>query len=295
MVRFARAMFSTLSRSWTLTKQSFSVIEKDKEMLLFALIGGVLAIGWIAAMVASLVTMSMNGHLDLDQLDEPSVLDYVVTFVLYLGLAFIGTFTKVCITYTTKVRFEGGDATFGESIKFALGRLGQIFGWAVVRATFGLLLYALRQLSERLGAVGKIVTRMIEGVVGGLWEILTAFVVPAMVYEGAGPIDAFKTSAGLFKKTWGESLVKQIGFGWIQGLAMFGVTTLGVGLFFLFNQPPLIWLPVGVMILGYVTVALLFSVASSVYDTALYVYATQDRAVGFDRETMDGAFGAKVE
>ena len=288
-------MFSTLSRSWALTKQSFSVIEKDKEMLLFALIGGVLAIGWIAALIASLVTMSMNGHFDLEQLEEPSVVDYVVTFVLYLGLAFIGTFTKVCITYTTKVRFEGGDATFAESIGFALRRLGQIFGWAVVRATFGLLLYALRQLSERLGAIGKVVTRMIEGAVGGLWEVLTAFVVPAMVYEGAGPIDAFKTSAGLFKKTWGESLVKQIGFGWIQSLAYFGVTTLGIGLFYMFHVEPLVWIPVSVMIFGYVTVALLFSVASSVYDTALYVYATQGRAVGYDQDTMDGAFGPKID
>ena len=282
-------MFSTLSRSWALTKQSFAVIDKDKEMLLFALIGGVLGVAWFFALAAVLVAFSMNGSFDIDQV-EGSVLDYALGFVLYLGLAFVGAFTKVCITYTTKIRFEGGDATFGESIRFALSRLGQIAGWAVAGATVGLLLYALSELADRLGTLGKSVVRTIEGMLGGLWEVLTAFVVPVMVYEGVGPIDAFKTSARLFKKTWGESLVKQIGFGWVQGLAAFGVTALGGALLFAFHEPPMLWLPVGVLVLGHLAVGLLFAVASAVYDTALYVYATQDREVGFERETMAGAF-----
>lgn len=282
-------MFNKLSRSWTLTKQSFAVIDKDKEMLLFALIGGLLAVGWMAAVFVPVFMVTLNGDFDPSEA-EMGALEWVLTFALYLGLAVIGTFTKVCITYTTKVRFEGGDATFGESIGFAFSRFGRILGWGLARATFGMVLYALRQLSEKLGAIGKIVARMIEGALGGLWEVLTAFVVPAMVYEGVGPIDAFKTSAGLFKKTWGESVIKMIGFGWMQNLSFFGVTVFGAGLLYLFHTPPLVWLPIGVMIFGYLTVALLFSVASSVYDTALYVYATQDRAVGYDQETMEGAF-----
>jgi hypothetical protein len=287
-------MFSTLSRSWNLTKRSFSVIDKDKEMLLFPLIGGVLSIGWIGAMLWPFVAVAMEqGQVDPEQLTP---LEWVLTFVLYLGLAFIGTFTKVCITYTTKVRFEGGDATFGQSIRFAFSRIVQILGWALARATFGMFLFALRQLSQKLGAIGKVVFRMIEGALGGLWEILTAFVVPAMVYEGVGPIDGFKTSAGLFKKTWGESLIKQIGFGWMQSLSFMGVTLFSVGLLYLFNTGNLIWIPVGFMVFGYVTVALLFSVASSVYDTALYVYATQSRVVeGYDQELIQGAFGSSPD
>ncbi|PRP95145.1 DUF6159 family protein [Enhygromyxa salina] len=284
-------MFSTLSRSWNLTKRSFSVIDKDKELLLFALIGGILSIGWIVAVVWPYASVAMEtGSADVE---EMTVVDWIFTFVLYLGLAFIGTFTKVCITYTTKVRFEGGDATFGESIRFGFSRLLQILGWALARATVGMVLLALRQIAEKFGAVGKIVVRTIEGMLGGLWEILTAFVVPAMVYEGVGPIDGFKTSAGLFKKTWGESLVKQIGFGWMQTLSIFGVTVFAAGLFTVFNTGNLLWIPFGFAVFGYVSVALLFSVASSVYDTALYVYATTDRVVGYDQELMDGAFGTK--
>lgn len=285
-------MFSTLSRSWNLTKRSFSVIDKDKELLLFALIGGVLSVGWILAMVFPFVSVALEQSGSGGEY-ETGPLEWVLTFVLYLGLAFIGTFTKVCITYTTKVRFEGGDATFGESLRFAFSRLAQILGWAMVRATFGMLLFALRQLAEKFGALGKIVVRTLEGMLGGLWEILTAFVVPAMVYEGIGPIDGFKTSAGLFKKTWGESLAKQIGFGWMQTLSYIGVTIFSAGLFSVFNTGNLVWVPVSFAVFGYVTVALLFSVASSVYDTALYVFATQERVVGFDEDLIQGAFGPK--
>ena len=250
-----------------------------------------MSLGWIAAVVWPYMTIAVEtGSADVE---EMTVLDWIFTFILYLGLAFIATFTKVCITYTTKVRFEGGDATFGESLRFAFSRLLQILGWALVRATVGLILTALRQLAEKFGAIGKIVIRTIEGMLGGLWEILTAFVVPAMVYEGVGPIDGFKASAGLFKKTWGESLVKQIGFGWMRGLSIFGVTVFAAGLFSVFNTGNLLWIPFGFAVFGYVSVTLLFSVASSVYDTALYVYATSDRVVGFDEELISGAFGHK--
>ncbi|KIG13711.1 hypothetical protein DB30_07557 [Enhygromyxa salina] len=267
------------------------MIDKDKELLLFALIGGVLSIGWILAVVWPYASVAMEtGSADVEQM---TVVDWIFCFLLYLGLAFIGTFTKVCITYTTKVRFEGGDATFGESIRFAFSRLLQILGWALARATVGMILLALRQIAEKFGAIGKIVIRTLEGVLGGLWEILTAFVVPAMVYEGVGPIDGFKTSAGLFKKTWGESLVKQIGFGWMQSLSIFGVTVFTAGLFTVFSTGNLLWIPFGFAVFGYVSVALLFSVASSVYDTALYVYATSERVVGYDQELMEGAFGTK--
>ena len=285
-------MFDTLSRSWNLTKRSFSVIDKDKEMLLFALIGGLLSIGWIFAMLWPFVSLAIAEG--VEQV-EMTAIEWALTFVLYLGLSFIGTFTKVCITYTTKVRFEGGDATFGESIRFAFARLGQIIGWALIRATFGMLLFALRQLAEKAGAIGKIILRMLEGALGGLWDILTAFVVPAMVYEGVGPTDAFRRSAGLFKKTWGESLVKNIGFGWMQSLSIIGVTLTGFGLLSVFNSPPLVWLPVGFLVFGYVGVALLFSVASSVYDTALYVYATRNEVVGYDPELISGAYAPKPE
>jgi len=79
---------------------------------------------------------------------------YVLLGVSYLGLSFIATFFNVCVVYTTKTRFEGGDATFFDSIKFALSKLHLIFAWSLVSATVGLLLHALDQVAQRAGLVG---------------------------------------------------------------------------------------------------------------------------------------------
>jgi hypothetical protein len=277
---------NALSNSWQLTKRSFAVVEQDKELLLFPLISGLLGIAWFGVWVWPALAVYARA----DEGPQWTVLEYVMLFILYLGLAVFSTFNKFCITYTSKVRFAGGNATFAESVRFALGRFGQIVVWAAARATVGLLLSLLDKAAERAGEGGKVLLDLVERALGGLWELLTVFVVPAMVYDGVSPFAAFKTSAALFKQTWGERLVKQVGFGWVQGLCIFGVSVLAVSLLFVFNTGPLVAIPIGLWVVGVVVIVLLFDVASAVYDTALYVYATEKREVGFDEEQLGGAF-----
>jgi len=45
------------------------------------------------------------------------------------------------------------------------------------------------------------------------WGLITAFVIPLMVYQDIGPIDAIKRSGAIFKKTWGENLIRVFGVG----------------------------------------------------------------------------------
>ena len=42
------------SRSWTITKLSFGVINKDRELLLFPILGGLLSILYIIALISPL-------------------------------------------------------------------------------------------------------------------------------------------------------------------------------------------------------------------------------------------------
>jgi hypothetical protein len=274
---------SALSDSWQLSKRSFAVVEQDKELLLFPLIAGISSVGWIALTVPLWLALE-----DLGEGPQQTALEYVLAFVLYLGLCFFGTFSSFCITYTTKIRFGGGDASFGESLRFALARLRPILLWSVARATVGLLLNLVDRIARSFGTVGQLVLSIVERVLDGLWEIVTAFVVPAMVYEGMGPVAAFKTSAGLFKQTWGKSLVKEIGFAWVEGLCLFGVCVLAMGLGFLLPVD-LIPVLIGAAMVACILIVLSFEVASAVYDTALYVYATEQRVVGFEERQLFGA------
>ena len=53
----------------------------------------------------------------------------------------------------------------------------------------------LRMISERSGNLGRIVTSL----VGLAWNLATYLVVPVLVIEGVGPVEAIKRSAGLLK------------------------------------------------------------------------------------------------
>lgn len=283
-----------LSRSWSLTKVSFRVIGQDKELLLYPLIAMVLSIAYLVALLYPTIwlEMSRDGSMQWD------VADYIVTFIAYLGLSFIGTFTNMCVVYTAKKRFAGGDATFGESIGFTLGRIHQVLAWATVSATVGVVFRMIDDAGQRAGAVGRIVVGILRGILGMIWSAITMFVIPSMVYRGTGPIDAIKDSIRVLKKTWGESLVRSIGFGLVQfvfvmlGIVVFGamiggVVSMGAG------GPAVL----GVVLLGlvyFVGLGFLFMLAHMIFNTALYAYASEGAmAPGYDSETLRSAFRVK--
>jgi hypothetical protein len=282
-------------RSWRLTKLSFGVIKQDKEMLLFPLLAGIFsllyAIGLLYPTII-VVVLREGGAISSAAFD---VLDYMIVFTTYLGLAFIATFFNVCVVFTTKTRFEGGDATFMDSIKFALSKIHLVFVWSLISATVGILMYALDNIAERAGAVGKIILAIVRGIVGALWSIVTIFVIPAMVYDGLGPIDAIKRSVQTLKQTWGESLVRHYGLGFAQFLFFLLGVLLAVGLFM--GLAPLgsvgLVIAIAVSVTYFLGVILVFSVANGVFNTALYAYANGRAPAAFDETTLAGAFIAK--
>ncbi|HCM76643.1 MAG TPA: hypothetical protein DIS90_09695 [Cytophagales bacterium] len=283
---------NAFTRSWKITKLTFGVINQDRELLGFAFLSFIFsALFTIAMIVPSVVPTLLNEGVAEDSL---AVYQYVIIFLTYFGLAFIATFFNVCVVYTTKIRFEGGNATFGESMRFAFSKMGLIFQWSLLSATVGLLLRILDHLASNLGKAGQIVASILIGLLGMAWSIITIFVVPVLVYEGLGPIDTVKKSTQVIKKTWGESLIKHIGLGLVQFFVFVLIIALTVGLtFVLSNAFDTIGFVIGIVtgILVLFITGLIFSVASTIFNTALYVYANKSLVpAGFDEETVKGAF-----
>ena len=285
------------SRSWQLTKLSFEVIKQDTEMLLFPLIGGIFSILYAVALIYPTIvvgimreTTSGAGEVALN------MVDFAILFAAYMGLAFIATFFNVCVVYTTKTRFEGGDATFMDSLKFAFSRIHLILMWSIMSATVGILLHMLDQAAERAGAIGGLILGILRSILGAAWSILTIFVVPAMVYRDLGPIGAIKSSTQTLRQTWGESLVRHYGLGLMQFLfIVLGIAVtvaMAIGLQALGSTGIIITLVFAVVY--FVAVVLVFNVANAVFNTALYAWANSGVAPGgFDQATLQGALGTK--
>jgi hypothetical protein len=230
---------NAISRSWNITKLTFSVIGQDKEMLLFPLFASIASILYVAAILVPSGVLQVLSESDAAGAGAVwGVVEYAILFVVYLGLSFIATFFNVCVVYTTKTRFEGGDATFMESIRFGMSKIGIIFQWSLLAATVGLFLAMLEKFAERLGGVGEFVIKIIRSVLGLVWSVVTLFVVPVLVYENVSSLEAVRRSKDILKKTWGESFVRAFGLGLIQFVCILAVIGITAGLGTLVPQGP---------------------------------------------------------
>ena len=284
---------NAFSRSWKITKLSFAVIGKDKEMLLFPILASFTSILYLLAL---LFPSGVLAFLDPDNAQPLSfgIAQYLMMFLTYLGLSFISTFCNVCVVYTTKTRFEGGDATFMESIRFGFSKTGVIFQWSLVSATVGLLFVLLDKLAQRLGGIGEVLLNIVRGILGLAWTIVTLFVVPTLVYENVTPKEAIQKSVEVIKKTWGENLISHYGMGLMQFLVILGIIGLSSLLAMVLPMGSGTFFAIGFGVVGVLFMSLVFNVAKTVFQTALYVYAnTGQEPELFDAQTLSGAFRPK--
>ena len=291
-------MSNIFSRSWEITKISFRVISKDKELLIYPFLAALFSLIFsIAILFPTIIYQLIQSGVPEDILSAFSWVEYLIVFATYLGLALIATFFNVCVVYTVKTRFEGGNATLGSSLKFAFSKFHLIISWSLLTATVGLLLYILDRIAKSLPNIGEVIVRMIRGLIGMAWNLVTIFVIPGMVYYGLGPKDAIKKSVDTLGKTWGESIVRHFGLGLIQFLFFLLGAAIGTGIGFLII-PSMgvtgIIITVAVVFIYFLLLSLIFNVANSVYNTALFVYADTGRIPeGYNQELMSNAFKQK--
>jgi hypothetical protein len=293
-------MESVFSRSWKLTKLSFSVIRGDKELLIFPVLSALFSLAVLAAFWMPLQTFwnqtASTGH--------SSVLQWVLLFLLYFILNFFATFFSVCAVHIIKKRLEGGKEPLSESFAFAFSRIHLIISWSLVAATVSVLLRMLESLAggrKSANPVSIVVGLLMSLILVGLkisWSIVTLFVVPAMVYKELGPLDAIKESTLAIKKTWGESLVRHYGLGLVEFLVMVvGIVVLGgLGLVLAsFTAQTAVYVTMGLLLAAYVIVVfMVFSMANTVYNTALYAYAsTGEIPEGYSKDVLENAFRPK--
>jgi hypothetical protein len=275
-----------IRRSWGLVKSSWSVLRADKELLLYPVASGVVTS--IAVALVLLVWVA-SGGLDRWTDETFGFLDLVIVFIFYFVVSTVVIFFNSALIAAANIRLEGGDPTLSDGFRIAFSRIGAILGWAAIAATVGLVLQALR---ERGGAAGAIIS-----LIGNMaWAVVTFLVVPVLVVEGVGPIEAIKRSASLLRKTWGEQIVGNFSIGLVMGLTFLGVLVLGgIAVALLFSVSVVLGvLALVALVAGLIILGLIGSALSGIFNVALYRYAVgEDSSRFFPEETLSGAFRQK--
>ncbi len=263
------------ARSWRLTKQSYSVLMKDKELLLLPLLSGLCILVVILSFALPMNVLAEdfepnNGHMAV------LLLFYIVTYTVTI-------FFQAAIIAGASERMRGGDPTVGSALAAASKRIGPIIMWGIIAGTVGMLLKAIQERSEWVG-------RLIVGLLGAAWSLATFFIVPVLVMEERTVGDSFKRSWGIFKKTWGETVIGSGGIGFVSVLAFIPVVLIA-GL--LISAGAVV---AGILIglVGLCVVGIFFSALQAVYVAALYRYATHEEAPdGFAALDISGAWHAR--
>jgi hypothetical protein len=285
------AMALRARNSFEITKASFRVLRGNPRLLVLPLlsVGAVLVL--LATFLVPLLVYAGSGHSqqtahwlsaaarwvqDLQRTHHTltNAAGLVATFIAYYVLYFIAIFFNTALTRAALEELRGRRATVGGSLRFAVSRLGLTLRYTLVASTVG---FVLGQIESRSRLLGKLVT----SVLGIAWTLVTFLAIPVMVQEGSGGIATVKRSARLFKDTWGEALLGQVGLGllWIPALLLPVAVMGGLGyLMGSFNlpHPELMLLAAGIWMVFFVfAVALGMSTLRTIYHAALYTFAAE--------------------
>lgn len=276
-------MFDKFSRSWSLVKASAAVLRSDKELLVFPIVSGLAAALIVATFIVPAFALRMfEGGM--------GVFGAIWGFAFYLCLYFVTFFFNAALVGAALIRLGGGDPTLADGFSAAKARIMPILGYAAIAATVGLLLQGLKNRENNF------LVRMIGSGLGVAWTLSTFLVVPVLVQQNVGPIDAIKESVNLLKRTWGENAIGNVGLGAIFGLMIVGTIVLGVVLVVAtISISPALALAVAVLaILAVVALGIVQSALSGVYSAALYRFATVGEApAGFESTGMQAAFAPR--
>jgi hypothetical protein len=235
--------------------------------------------------------MTVGGeHAGQDFHQRMSAGAYLLMFAFYLVQYFVIIFFQTALTGVALMHLRGEPTSVAAGFALARSRLPHIFGYALIAATVGLV---LRMIQERLGLIG----RLVVGFLGLAWTVATFLVVPILVSEDVGPVDAVKRSVELLKRSWGENLIGNGGIGVVFGLLMVAAVLVGavlIGGAVALQSVVAIVLAVTVVVLGFILLGLIQSSLQGIYAAALYRYAEAGEAsVGFDQALLEQAFAPK--
>jgi hypothetical protein len=273
-----------------LTSTTWGVVRSQRQLWVIVVRGAVLAglVGLVVCIPGILLVTSDTTAL--------VVLGWIVLVIAAFLAAVVWMFHAGALAYAADEALRSGTSPSAkDALRATAPRRGSLAGWAAITVAVGWLLAALRGNASGGGAMA-IIRLLGAGALAAAWSLLTFFVVPVIVLEGASPAHAIKRSGHILRERWGTQIAGNIRIG--------GLVTLLVVL-------PAVALVVAgaliattgnvageagggaILLIGVAVLAIalaLLSAMRSVFGVALYRYADTGASVGpFSPTVLAGA------
>lgn len=288
------------SESRSITKASFSVLKSRPYLMLFPVVGGILAlIGVAIPLGAGLGALGWNRVEQAAQSQEVSTGEAIIGVIALALAIYVGTLISQLflagLVAAADDELQERRSTFGSAMGRAFSRFGAIAGWAGIEALVGWLLSALR--NNNSGGVAGVARAVGGSILGAIWTVITFFVLPMIVLQGKGPITSIKDSAKMIRSTWGQQIGGNVRIGALIAILgiLPGILLTVAGALLSANDNAVTGIPL--LSIGIIVVLLATLVVSTlkvIFAVAL-LHWTEDRSVlgPFTDEQFQGAVKVK--
>ena len=267
-------------------KASWAVLQHDRELAVLPILGALASLAVVLA-VGLPIWLSTDGIDDGGSSAGSDPMLWIGGIIILLAVTVITVFFNAAVVSGARERFSGGDPTISSAIKGAFSRLHVIVPWAILALTVGMII-RLIQSSDNM------VARILGSLLNMAWGVLTFLVVPILVVEQTGPFQSLSRSGELLRRTWGENLIAQVGFG-IIGLvaAIPGIIIIAIGAS-AGSVGALVAIVIG---FGWIAlVSVVISTLTAIFQMALYLYATTGQVpMGFEQSGISDTFNERSQ
>jgi hypothetical protein len=143
-------VMGAIGRGFRLARASWSVVTQERQLLLLPVLSFAASVAVIAVFALGIFRIGVP-----ESEDDIGTGLYVLAFVFYVVMSFVTIFFNAAVIGAATERLEGRQASLAIGLALARRHIGQIFVWAVITATVGMIFArrpgARRDLRPRAG------------------------------------------------------------------------------------------------------------------------------------------------
>jgi hypothetical protein len=221
------------------------------------------------------------------------------TYLLYLVGYFFIFSANTAMIGVTLLMLEGKQATFADGWRIAHENRRNIFIYALLAATVGIILRVFARWLGRLGGFAFSIVRRVAffSFLNLAWQVVPILVIPILITERINPVAAMRQSSHMVTQKWGEGVVQYANL-WriflipLVATMLFGITAC----IWVSSAAQEVWMTTTLyfFVMLIVMLFIIASALSGIYTAIVYRYAsTQPIAPPFEEEMVSKAFQAR--
>ncbi len=295
--------FSTrLYNGWLITKTSLLFALNNKKTLLFVLLPIPLFItAALFYLFFSIIVFLLIDGINHSQSSPHDAKLLFCSLAAVCGALCIWTLTSISLFFKSAMshyvahKVQHQPASVTRSCIAMLARLKVIIMFAGITTALGLLLRALRNKNKNSSSLAtSIIGSLLHGSIAIGWSVLIFFMIPILALEQTSTLESLKLSGKTFKKTWGELVSGSFSIGGVILVSILGYIAAACASAFVL--PFIIGSALTSLLLIFTTMAFVFflfliaSTISVIFQTMVYLYATQGITGPFDKNLLAHSF-----